>query len=50
MVGLSEEGTLAPVIDYYIRPMKCVVFDFLQTMFDLSSYSKKYINSKINIL
>jgi hypothetical protein len=36
---------------YYIRPMKSVVFDFLQTMFDHSSYSKNnYINSKINIL
>jgi hypothetical protein len=36
---------------YYIRPMKNVVFDFLQTTFDHSSYLKNnYINSKINIL
>jgi hypothetical protein len=35
---------------YYLHPMKSVIFDFLQTMFDRSSYSKKNINSKINIL
>jgi hypothetical protein len=39
-------ASLLKLLQYYLRPMETINFDFLQIM----SYSKNYINSKINIL
>jgi hypothetical protein len=43
-------ASLLKLLQYYLRPIETINFDFLQIMFDHSSYSKNYINSKINIL